>query len=108
MEQSARDIKTVHVFNPQDDESRLALSDAIEGLRAAIGILSDLRKRDEELERMAGDPATFVRVALAQRPDLSPALQERMAGDSDWHVRAALAQRPDLSPALQEQLGRSQ
>ena len=79
-----------------EDDSKIRVEWCIVGDEIALS--------EEDLERLAGDSDWSVRVAIARRPDLSPALQERMAGDGDWRIRLTIARRPDLSPALQERM----
>jgi len=66
-----------------EDDSKIRVEWCIVGDEIALS--------EEDLERLAGDSDWYVRLALAGRPDLSPALQERMAGDSDRYVRAVIA-----------------
>jgi hypothetical protein len=57
------------------------------------------------MARMADDVNVQVREAIAERPDLPPALMERMASrPDDEDVRCGIAQHPNLPLALMDQL----
>jgi len=57
---------------------------------AATALVGHAETSEEDLQRIAAHPDPLVRIALAERNELSAALINRLAADADPKVRAAV------------------